>query len=440
MKKKIVSLILVLLIIFSVPVGAYQLTGYELHSDAAMLVSMDTGDILFEKNSTAKMYPASITKLMTAIIMIENIPDLDGTYITYSKEARNKILGTGSAVFGLIVGEKISAKDALASLLISSHGDTAYAIAEHIGGTIDGFVTMMNDKAKALGLNNTHYTNPVGLHDDDLYTTAQDIYILAKKAFEYEIIKEFASKATYKTTATNHHSSRTLTTSNMMINPNTNVYYQYAICGKTGFTDEAGRCLVSLASYRGYTYMAIVLKSKTIRGVRNEFIDSANMYRWAFNNFEYKTILNDTTPVTEVPVELSSETDFVSLNLENSLQALLPVEADMSTVIIDTHPSAEKFDAPIKKGQVLGTADIYYAEEKIGTVNLVASNDINASSLLIFARSAKLFLTSTLMKTVYLIIGLAVLIFIIITIRLNITKKKRRRVRYVPMNKKDYKD
>lgn len=186
--------------------------------------------------------------------------------------------------------------------------------------------------------------------------------------------------------------------------------------------------------------MAIVLKSKTIRGVRNEFIDSANMYRWAFNNFEYKTILNDTTPVTEVPVELSSETDFVSLNLENSLQALLPVEADMSTVIIDTHPSAEKFDAPIKKGQVLGTADIYYAEEKIGTVNLVASNDINASSLLIFARSAKLFLTSTLMKTVYLIIGLTVLIFIIITIRLNITKKKRRRVSYVPMNKKDYKD
>ena len=444
MKKKIVAMVLVLLLIFSFPVGAYQITGYELHCDAAMLVSMDTGDIMYSKNHTKIMYPASITKLMTAVVMVENISDLDNTYIIYSKEANNRILGTGSVVYNLKVGEKMKARDALASLLISSHGDVAYAIAEHVGGTIDNFVDMMNDKAKALGLDNTHYVNPVGLHDNDHYTTAEEIYKLAKYAFEIDIIKQTASNATYTMEATDVHAARVIANTNMMMNPNSNVYYKYTVCGKTGFTDEAGRCLVSMATYGGYTYMAIVLNAKTLNGARNDFIDSANMYRWAFKNFEYKTILGTTTPVDEIKVELAKDVDFVQLTLEGGLEALLPVDADTSTIVIEPHPYNETIDAPVKKGTVLGTADIYYAEEKIGSLNLVAANDIEASKIRTFARDFKVitkkFFSSTIMKIVYVLIAIAVLYLIFLTIWLNVNKKKRRKVRYKPMNKDEFED
>ena len=225
MKKKIVALILVFIFVFSFPASAYQITEYELHSDAAMVISLDTGDVLYAKNHTARMYPASITKLMTAIVMVENIDDLDNTYMTYTKSANNLILGTGSVVYNLNIGEKMKAKEALASLLISSHGDTAYMIAEHVGGTVDGFVDMMNEKAEEMGLADTHYMNPVGLHHDDHYTTAADIYALAKYAFEIDIIKEIASKATYKMEATNVHGERTITNSNLLINPNLQTHH-----------------------------------------------------------------------------------------------------------------------------------------------------------------------------------------------------------------------
>ena len=441
MKKKIIAVILALFVLFAIPASAYELTGYELHSSAVMLVSMDTGEVLYTENENEIRYPASITKLMTAIVMVENIADLDNTYITYTKTANNLILGTGSVVYNLQIGEKMKARDALASLLISSHGDVAYAIAEHVGGSIPKFVDMMNAKAAEMGLANTKYENPVGLHHDEHYTTAADIYKLAKYAFEIDVIKEMASKATYKMGATDVHGERTISNSNLMINPNSNVYYQPAVCGKTGFTDEAGRCLVSLATNDGYTYMAIVLNSKTIRGTRNEFIDSANMYRWAFRNFEYKKVLSAATPVGEMPVELSSDADFVQLALENGLEALLPKDADSSTITVKSHPVAESIDAPVAKGQVLGTADIYYAEELIGTVNLVAANNVELNKMMKFMRDAKelshKFFTSPIMIAVYILLGLVVAIFIGLTVYLNLNRKKRRRVKYKPITKEE---
>ncbi len=444
MKKKIVALILVFIFAFSFPVGAYQITEYELHCDAAMVISLDTGDVLYTKNHTQRMYPASITKLMTAIVMVENIPDLDNTYMTYTKTANNLILGTGSVVYNLNIGEKMKAKEALASLLITSHGDTAYMIAEHVGGTIENFVDMMNKKAAEMGLADTHFVNPVGLHDDEHYTTAADIYTLAKYAFEIDIIKEMASKATYKMEATNVHAERTIANSNLLINPNSNVYYKPAVCGKTGFTDEAGRCLVSIADNGVYSYMVIVLNAKTINGARNDFVDSANMYRWAFDNFEYKTVLEESTPVDEVKVNLSDDADHVSLVLQGGLKSLLPKDADISTVEIKTNLFSEEIDAPVQKGTVLGTADIYYAEDKIGTINLVAATTVEHSKFKTFVRDAKTvtknFFTSTLMKVVYILIALIVISFAGLTVWLNLTKKKRRNLKYKPIKKGELDD
>ena len=162
MKKRITAIVFALILLFSVSVSAYTITGYELTCDAAMLINMDTGEALYTKNHTKILYPASITKLMTAVVMLEHVPDLENTELVYTREGYNRLAGTGSVAYGMRVGETMNAKDALAALLIASHGDVAYAIAEHVGGTIDRFVEMMNEKAVEMGLANTRYVNPVG--------------------------------------------------------------------------------------------------------------------------------------------------------------------------------------------------------------------------------------------------------------------------------------
>ena len=444
MKKRIFSLILIFACLFAfllpMSVSAYQITGVDLHCEAAMLVSLDTGDVLFQKNSTQRMYPASITKLLTAVVVIENSKDFENDVLTYTKTANNLILGTGSVVLGLQIGEQMTVKDALAATLISSCGDTAYALAEHIGGSKEGFAELMNKKADELGLKNSHFTDPVGLHDDNHYTTAQDICVFAKYAFSNEFIKTCLSSTSYTLKATNVRGEKKIVSSNMLINPNTSVYYKPAVCGKTGFTDQAGRCLVSIASNRGYNYMAIVLKTATPGGVRYEFIDSAEMFRWAFNNFEYKKVFYEKTPVTEAAVENSLEADHVTVALENGFEALLPKEANESTLKIETRLSGESFKAPIEQGQKMGEADIYYAEQKIGTVNLVATTSVKASGFLTLAAILMDFFTSTIMKIVYVAIALAIVVFTLLVIRLNRGRKAHRKVKYKPLSKKEKED
>ena len=441
MKKRIFSLFLIFTVIFSLflptKVSAYQISGVDLHCESAILASLDTGDILFEKNTQGRIYPASITILLTAVVVIEESKDFENDTLIYTNTANNLILGTGAVVLGLKIGEEISVKDALAATLVSSCGDAAYALAEHIGGGKQGFADLMNEKAAEIGLTDSNFTNPIGLHEDEHYSTGKDIYTLSKYAFSNDFIKQCLSGSTYTLNATNMRGEKTIVSSNLMVNPNTSVYYKYAVCGKTGFTDQAGRCLVSIASNKGYNYIAIVLGTETPGGVRYEFIDSANMFRWAFNNFEYKSVLAANTPVAEAKVELSFEADHVTVGLEGGLEKLLPKNADSSTIKIQTRLSSESFKAPIETGQQMGEADIYYAEEKIGTINLVATRDVKAAGFLVLTEALKGFFTSTIMKIIYISVGVAVIIFAIVVIRLNNSKKRHRKVKYKPLSKNE---
>ena len=296
---------------------------------------------------------------------------------------------------------------------------------------------MMNKKAEEMGLSGTHYTNPVGLHDDNLYTTAKDIYTLAKFAFSNDKIKGMLEKVSYTMEATNYHKELTIYASNLMINPNSNVYYKYAVCGKTGFTDKAGRCLVNLSEYNGYKYITVVLGTSAPNGIRYDFIDSANMCRWAFNNFEFKSVLEATTPIAEAPLKLSGETDHLPICFEDGLKTILPKEADASTIEYKISLKQPEFTAPIKKGAIVGSADVFYAEEKIGTLNLVSGQTIEASPLLVFLDSVKTFFTSSFMKGVYIVVVAAIIIFVAAVFFLNKGKKKKRRVKYVPLSKEE---
>jgi len=424
--------------------SAYEVTGFDISAQYGMLASLDTDEIIYENNIDAKLYPASITKIMTAIIILESEKYNPQAKITMTREILDMVLGTGSAVSNIREGETFYQKDLMYLILMSSAGDCTYLAAQHFGGSVDNFVKLMNDKAAELGLNNTHYTNPVGLHDAENYTTVRDIFTLTKYALKNKTFKEICETSRYTMPATNYSGERTLTSTNELQNSNNANYYQYAKGVKTGFTDEAGRCLVSTASYGGYSYICILMKCPN-DGTGKHFKDSVELYRWAFNNFSFKEVADSTDPVCEIPLELSLDTDFVPLYFKKPFITVLPNEADDSTIKVvpilkkDATKNLICVEAPVKKGDVLGVAEVYYAERLIGTVDLVAGEDVPASKLLVGVKKVKGFLSSSYMKIFYIVVGIAVLIFLILVIRLNMALIKKRKVKYIPLKKREKK-
>lgn len=243
MIKKIFSIIFLILIISTciiTPVSAYEVTGFEIHAKAGALISLDTDEYLYQNNIDQKVYPASLTKIMSAVVMLESEKfDAEGK-IQMSQSALDLVLGTGSVVSHFVAGEEFTQFDLLNLVLISSFGDCTYLAAEYYAGSVEEFVKMMNDKAKELGLENTNYSNPVGLHDENNYTTVRDIYTLTKYALKNKMFKEVCDTPRY-TMSTNLTEKKTLSTTNALQDNTTNYYYQYAKGVKTGFTDEAGR-------------------------------------------------------------------------------------------------------------------------------------------------------------------------------------------------------
>ncbi len=422
---------LIILSVFSpISASAYEVTGFDITAESGMLISLDTGEVIWEKSPNKKVYPASITKLMTAALMLESDKWNPTEKVTLSQSAFDICLGTGLAVSLLDVGEEFTQLDLLYTVLLSSFGDCTYLAAEIFGGSVDGFVKMMNDKAAELGLSGTHYGNPVGLHDEETYTTAKDTYILSSYVKKFDLINEVTSKSRYKLT-TAKGTTRTLSTTNFLLDNSTRYYYSYADGLKTGYTDKAGRCLVSTASYNGYNYMCILFNCPNNPNNRYEFLESRELYRWAFNNFTFKEIAKSSEPVFEIPLELSFETDFVPLYFKEPFVSVLPKDADDSTIIVKPYYNNETATAPIKKGQVLGYAEVIYAERVIGKVDLIANEDIASSSLLYFFKYVKDFFASDAMKLVYLVIALLIVGFILIMIKLNLPRKKRK-IKYIP--------
>ena len=439
MLKKIFSVFFICFLIFAlfltpITAYAYEPTGIDLTAKAAMVISMDTDEILFEKNIDQKVYPASITKIMTAILMIESDKFDPSAKVTVNRRCLDTVANTGLSVSALKLGDEITQLDLLNTVLVSSYGDCAYLAAEIFGGSYENFVAMMNEKAKQLGLKNTHYSNPVGLHEEETYTTARDTYTLVKYALKNDLFRTTTSQARYQFT-TAGGTRRTLFTTNFLLDRATNYWYQYATGVKTGYTDAAGRCLVSTATYNNYNYMCILFGCKNSSLRRYDFIETKNLFRWAFNTFSFKEVANSDEPVCEIPVELSSETDFVSLYFKEPFLTLLPNEADQSTLVVKNEFVNDTATAPIKQGDVLGKAYIYYAEELMGTVDLVAGTDVKRNPALVAIRAIKNFFKSRYMKIIYIIIAIVVGGFILICILINLPKKKRK-VRYIPFNDK----
>ncbi len=408
-------------------------TGFTVNSTAVYLVNLDSGTVIYEKNADLMMYPASLVKIMTCLLAIENCDDLTGTTVTSSYTVFDNLWGLGASNAGLYPGETLRMIDLLYALMLRSGCDAAGIIAEYIGGSEAGFVEMMNAKAAELGCTNTHFTNSTGLHDADQYTTAKDIYRITTYAMQYDIFKEISTTYSYTMPATNKNDERTITHTCTIMNP-TSSYYDENVHGiKTGTTDESGRNLVSYASKDAYNYMLITMGAPIYYAEGTEieqnlsYIDALNFYDWAFNDWAFQTIVKTTDVKGQAKVALCAKQDIVNAVPEEDVDRLMLKSIDSSALQMIANLPEEPIDAPINKGDKLGTLEIRMENRTIATVNLVAAESLKKSSWLAFCRGVGNFFTSAGFWLTMLTLIVAFIAWVFIMRQINIAKQRRRR-------------
>ena len=347
-----------------------------INGSAAILVELSTGKIIYEKNSKQKMYPASTTKIMTAIIVLEN-SNLSDQVIVSENAISN--IPSGYVVCNLVAGETQTIESLLYALLLPSANDAAYVLAEHVGGSVEGFANMMNNKAAELGCTGTHFVNPNGIHNDAQYTTAYDLYLIGKYAMQNEEFRKIVSTLSYTLPASDKYpyNDRILETTNQLINPSSNsYYYKYAMGIKTGHTTEAGNCLVSMASRDNLEFVSVVLDaSKTSQGLDARFTDTKKLFEYGYDNYTLTKLHNENDIIKTIEIENGSkDTKFLDLLIKDSITVMNAQDTNVNEI----EPEITLIDpllAPITKGDEIGT--IKYTVDNIEyTSTLLAGSDV----------------------------------------------------------------
>ena len=429
--KRIVSVLLAILLIFVTVVSASAADfGCDIEpvSDAVFMVELTTGTVVVEHNSAEKVYPASTTKIMTYIIVVENVSDINTEMVPVKEEALAD-LDPESSVMGLAshIGESFSVKDLLYGLMLPSGNDAALVLADYVGNGVDGFVEMMNRKAAQLGCENTHFTSPHGLHDSQHYTTAEELAIITKYAMETEGFMDICNTVTYQPDGF----GESIKTTNYLLDSSAyegRYYYQYAKGIKTGYTDQAGRCLVSTAEKDGFRYLCVALGAdySYAEDINYAMLDTVDYYDWAFNNLSMKTVYDSADTLQSVPVEYVWGNKMLYLVPAAPVQALLPDDYDASqiTTRVECRDTAT---APVQKGDVFGKLTVYYGDTIIGRTEIVASETIERSfTNYLLKRIASAIQNHWVLFIIILLVLLVLIVFIISRIRRNRARRARR--------------
>ncbi len=406
MKKSICRSIAIIVLLIIICINNIKVYAEELSikAKAALMVEVNTGKVIYDNNAEEQNYPASVTKILTAIIVLENCK-LDDTATVSSNALSN--IPSAYVVAPLYVGEKMKIEDLLYALLLKSSNDAAYVLAEHVGGSVEGFSDMMNKKAEEIGCKNSHFVNPNGIHNSNHYTTAYDMYLISKYAMQNEEFVKIVSTYQYTLPATNKYtkSDRVMTNTNSFVNPKSG-YYDNDVKGiKTGTTDEAGNCLITDTVKDGFDVITVVLGADT---KESKFAETSKMMEYMFNNYTLTEIHKKGDIIKNIEVaKATDDTKKLNLSISDDITVLNNVSIDAKEI----EPQIvlnENITAPISKGQELGT--IKYNVDGIEySAKLLAENDV-------------------VLKTHYveIIIGCGVA-FLVVCIVLSSSKKKSRR-------------
>lgn len=430
------------------------LTADHLYSRAAILFDADTGEVLLEKNSNERMYPASTTKILMLLVALESGISMDE--IITIPEAANHVPKDSSFV-PVTVGEEMTFRDLLYGTMINSGNDGANAIAALVSGSVEAFVARMNERAREIGCTDTNFVNAHGYHDDNHYTTASDLAKMTLAAMENETFRDIVSVPTYTMAATSKRAEVTLKTRNHLINPDSDYYYEEAIGVKTGYHSKAGQCFVSAAKRYDKTLIAVMLHSDPWENTY-KWKDAHRLFEYGFTQYTPYTIAElyskssyDLTSVL-VPNAAKNDSQSGTLNLQvvnlsdeeyrcmvrNSEGAITKALTDFARKVqIDLRST---LNAPIDAGEIVGNFSYTPVTGEAITAVLIASRDVEARPDSVTVFDVFPFLSvfdNEIIK--WALVGLLILIIILIIwkIRRSVIRQRRRREIY-RIRRKEY--
>ncbi len=329
---------------------------------AEIVVETSTGQVLLDRQSADRREPASVTKVMTAIVVLENA-DLDATVTV--EEGDFAHLTPDSSIAGFKVGETLTVEQLLYGLRLPSGNEAAYILARATAGSVDDFVALMNERAAELGCTDTHFANPCGLHADDHYTSARDLALIARQALSMDQLMEICSTPVYQMPATNMQDARELENSNLLVVPDSEYFLEGATGVKTGFTDEAGRCLMATAERDGVSLACVVLGCPD-DSKETAIADARGLLAWGLDGFQWGLATEAGDALGGEPLQLAAVDD---------LEALIDVDAAEGDIeaVCQVDPNLA---APVMQGAEVGSAELVLDGMSLGTVQLVAADTV----------------------------------------------------------------
>lgn len=427
---------------FTAKADVYWPDGPAINTPCAILMEVNSGAILYEKNSDEVNYPASITKVMTTMLALEHC-ELDEV-VTFSDDAINLNQGDTSHI-SRDYGEEMTMEQCLYGVMLESANECSYAVAEHVGQKLGGdyrtFIDLMNEKAKELGCTNTHFNNSNGLPDPDHWTSAKDMALIASEAYQSEAFQIIIGSRSYRIPPTNKHKDITPLNNHhaMISNYKTNKYlYEYCTGGKTGFTQAAGSTLVTFAEKDGLSLVCVVMRTNGT----DQYLDTTNLFEYGFQNFQAFSIAENMGASQEDGENkgiMNNHGSFVDLNKE--AYVVLPVTADFS----DVEMTLESTNLP---GNIIAQLQYTYGGYTVGKVDVVPSKAVVEDNYFKMENNdSEKNIVEVKASTVVLLVILLILLIIGIifgkklydnyyVILHNLDVKKQRRSKFKPINKK----
>lgn len=424
MEKIIAFLIMFLMLFINMPIVHAE--SIDINAQSYILMDSKTGQILYQHNPDEKLFPASTTKIMTAILALEK-GNLD-QIMTASTAAVNDI-GKDGMNIGIMPGEELRLEDLLNALLITSANETANIIAENLSPTRLEFVDLMNKKAKELGATDTNFVNPCGAHNPNHYTTAKDLSNISRYAMTIPKFRDIVSKDSYSLPTTNKRTSwGKLPVTNKLIGSKSN-YYARVIGVKTGSTGEAGHNLVSSAvNNDGMELLAVVMGVKEPGAEKSIFSYSKELLEFGFRNFSIQRIANAGEVIRNVPV--SDAKDNVSLDLltQGNLDSVLPNDKNTWNIEKVEHINTT-ITAPVKQGDAFGYIEYLRNGLSLGKVNVISAKSVDQSVKSIAMKTAKSTVKNPILPKVILGVLAFLTGFLCLRITLRKISKKRRKLK-----------
>ena len=391
--KRIVSIASIIILIFTFAFPAFSVfdsgeVTKNLRSDAYFMQSLDEETVLFQKNENKKLPMAGFVKIIAAATAIEKWPGLDEKIKITEKNISLIKYDYTVKTAGYKIGESVSKRELINCIIVYSANDAASIVAYEVSGSFDGFIAEMNAFVKKIGCESTVVKNLTGFDVDGQYTTVSDMAKIIKYAMTYPAFSEAFSATEVTLRQTELNSERTFSATNRMRNSTISDYYLSAVnAGKQTSTEKAGECAAVIASQDGYTYLSIVMKGKLQDidrdGVKENtaLTDSKKMLSWAYDNIRYRVVVSPAQVVAMIDVTAGKDADKVKLVPEKEVSALVPANATPASVLYEIVEGSapEKLRAPVKQGDVIAKAKVYYSGQVLSEVNLVAEENVRLS-------------------------------------------------------------